>query len=266
MASAIPIMLAPTRRTPPDVRRAMTGPIVLPTNIPDANAPAANQVTLENRTNAAADTVVAAPTRTFFIAFALATCSSTVNNTIASVMIPAPAPKYPLYSDVPKTPPKSATRSERAPRDVLHDEMRGCAMRLNAAIINRNGTMRAKTVAGVESRRLAPAAPPAIATSTGRDNHRVLPRSSDREAKAEPGKIATQATMFVTLAVRGEMPTASNAGKDTSEVMPPADPIIPATTPAPTSAHASAIDIELMARRRAGHPSRTTSTTTSPSS
>ena len=48
--------------------------------------------------------------------------------------------------------------------------------------------------------------------------------------------------MLATLAGSAGTPTASNAGYETSEVMPPAVPTIPASTPAPTSNRASAFD------------------------
>ena len=60
---------------------------------------------------------------------------------------------------------------------------------------------------------------------------------------AEAGQQPTGATMFVTLADSGEAPTASSAGYDTSEVIPPAVPTTPAIAPAASRMPASTTDI-----------------------
>ena len=53
--------------------------------------------------------------------------------------------------------------------------------------------------------------------------------------RADPGQQATPATRLATFADSGGTPTASRAEYDTSEVIPPAAPTVPATTPAAIS-------------------------------
>ena len=58
----------------------------------------------------------------------------------------------------------------------------------------------------------------------------------------------TKATACVTFAGSGGMPTASSAGYEISDVMPPADPTAPARTPAASRSTSSAGEVTVPGR------------------
>ena len=90
--------------------------------------------------------------------------------------------------------------------------MTGWSSRTSEPSATRNGTTRAKTPGGVASSSRAPATLHTTATGSSRTRSGRVPASSLRELSAEPGPIATAATMFPTLAGSGGTPTASRAG------------------------------------------------------
>jgi hypothetical protein len=75
-------------------------------------------------------------------------------------------------------------------------------------------------------------APPRALSGSQRRSHGPQPASSRCEPAAAPGQQALSATRLVALALSGESPIASSAGYEISEVIPPAVPMMPASTPA----------------------------------
>ncbi len=90
--------------------------------------------------------------------------------------------------------------------------MTGWSRRTTEPRATRKGTTRAKTPGGVASSSSAPATLPTAATGSSRTRSGRVPASSLRELSADPGPMATAATMFPTLAGSGGTPAASSAG------------------------------------------------------
>src|SRR3954447_1696025 len=127
-------------------------------------------------------------------------------------------------------------------RPRRHAVRRGSSSSASDPDAIRNGAIREKAWSEVMSRSPAPAAPPATATRLQRQSQLPRRRSSGWEASAEPGQQATRATLLAMLAGSAGNPTASRAGYDTDEVIPPAVPTTPAATPAAISAVVSSAD------------------------
>jgi hypothetical protein len=72
------------------------------------------------------------------------------------------------------------------------------------------------------------------------------------DPRADPGRLATKATVSATLAGLAGRPTASSTGYEIREAMPPAEPTSPATTPAASKSTASPAEIP----QRMREPSR----------
>ncbi|MEF2977337.1 hypothetical protein V3W46_08970 [Subtercola sp. YIM 133946] len=96
----------------------------------------------------------------------------------------------------------------------------------------RNGTTRSNTSLGVTTSSTAPASENTTVGGSQVRMVRECPVTSGPARRAEPNPLPSRATELVTLAARGGMPTASSAGYATSDVMPPAVPMTPATSPA----------------------------------
>ena len=126
--------------------------------------------------------------------------------------------------------PIGTSACPRRPRTALVST--GWTSSATAPAATRYGTIIVNVPGGVTSSSTAPTAAPTAATGSPRAKCGPAPVISCREVSAAPGQHAAPATRFVTFAGSAGIPAASSAGYDTSDVIPPAEPTTPATTPA----------------------------------
>src|SRR3954452_14231894 len=122
---------------------------------------------------------------------------------------------------------------------ATHAERRGCStMRTSAAAMNA-GTIALKADSGSTSSSTPPVVPPSTAAVPRRRARLRWPASSRRYPMAPATDPGTSPIVFDTFATSGENPTASSTGKVISVPLPTTVLMVPAATPARTTATTS---------------------------